>query len=990
MEQSARILSDVTVHAKYAKYLEESRRRETWEEAVERNKAMHLARYPHMRQDIDAAYQLVLDKRLLPSMRSMQFAGRAIELNHARGYNCSYLPIDHPRAFPEIMFLLLSGCGVGYSVQSHHVFNLPHVKTPDGKQRFVIQDSIIGWAEAVKALINAYLLGKYLPDFEYGDVRPKGARLKTAGGTAPGPEPLQRCLDRVRQILSSVQTGQKLLPIHAHDIACSIADCVLAGGIRRSAMISLFDRDDDAMMVAKSGQWWEDAPERARANNSSVLIRDKVDEIAFKNIWESVESSNSGEPGVYWTNNREWGSNPCFAPETRIATQAGWLKISDMVGKELAVATDMRVGKDNALSDEKGVRILPAQPARLTRKQARVYTLTTDHGHKITATANHIYPTDKGRKELQELQPGDTLFLPSGQTCFGNQGDYESGLILGIITGDGTFANDKQAFVDIWANDFDRADELRAMVSSAAESMPTKKREYGPLKWIETANKKRIGGVRLYRWMESVMGEGPLTVKEKVPECVWRGTKDMVRGYIQGMLFSDGSIQCTGKDKKQTISIRFHQSNAPMLREIQTLLSGFGISSKLYSRRPEGYRAMPDGNGGERQYFCKESFELIVNRPNAITFRDEVGVYGRKASLLDQYLEERGTDCKKPERFIARVKSVEFDRITDVYCLTQPETNTVVANGVVAGQCVEVSLRPHQFCNLVEGNAQLVNSQDELEEVAYYGSLLATLQAGYTDFHFLRPIWKKTTERDALIGMSWTGIAGSRLQALDLEAGAVGVRHTNWDVAGRIGINYAARTTCIKPSGTTSLVLGTSSGIHAWHAPYYLRRVTLNKSESLFAYMQQNAPHLLEDSVTKEDEAYVVVPMKAPDDAVYRTESPLDLLDRVHDVYTRWVKPGHLFGANTNNISCTVSVKDNEWDEVGRWMWDFRDSYNGLSVLPYDGGTYQQTPFEECSKEEYETRISGLSAIDLVAVHEDSDATTRQAEPACAGGACEI
>ncbi len=242
MTISNQILSEITVHMKYAKYIPELQRRETWEELVTRNMEMHIRKYPQLEVEIRDAYEMVFAKKVLPSMRSMQFAGKSIEVSPNRIYNCAYAPIDDHRVFGEIMFLLLGGTGVGYSVQKHHVDKLPEVRKPNQNKtkRYLIPDSIEGWADAVKILMKSYFTGGPVIRYDFSDIRPKGARLVTSGGKAPGAQPLRECLVKVQGILDGVEDGEKLTPIQVHDIVCHIADAVLAGGIRRAALISLF------------------------------------------------------------------------------------------------------------------------------------------------------------------------------------------------------------------------------------------------------------------------------------------------------------------------------------------------------------------------------------------------------------------------------------------------------------------------------------------------------------------------------------------------------------------------------------------------------------------------------------------------------------------------------------------------------------------------------------------------------------------------------
>jgi ribonucleoside-diphosphate reductase alpha chain len=517
------------------------------------------------------------------------------------------------------MFLLLGGTGVGYSVQKHHVDKLPEIRKPDPNRtrRYVVSDSIEGWADAIKVLMKSYFgVNSSTPIFDFSDIRPKGALLVTSGGKAPGPQPLKDCVHNIKKVLDAKVDREKLTTLETHDIVCHIADAVLAGGIRRAALISLFSADDDEMISCKSGPWWELNPQRGRANNSAVLLRNKITKEFFMDLWKRVELSGAGEPGIYFSYDKDWGTNPC---------------------------------------------------------------------------------------------------------------------------------------------------------------------------------------------------------------------------------------------------------------------------------------------------------------------------------------------C-------------------------------------------EIALRPYQFCNLCEVNVSNIESQEDLNERVKAAAFIGTLQAGYTDFHYLRDVWKRTTEKDALIGVSMTGIGSGVVLGYNMTEAAEMVNVENERVANLININPAARTTTVKPAGTTSLTLGTSSGIHAWHNDYYVRRVRVGKNEAIYTYLSIYHPELVEDEVFRpHDTAVISVPQKSPLGSILRHESPFELLERVKKVSQEWIKPGHRTGQNTHNVSATISLKDEDWDLAGEWMWTNRKFYNGLSVLPYNGGTYQQAPFEDCDEETYHRMMKSLSNIDLSKVVELSDNTDLSGELACSGGAgCEV
>ena len=411
MDISNEILSNITVYMKYSKYMPELKRRETWDELVTRNMEMHIKKYPQLESEIRENYKFVYNKQILPSMRSMQFAGKPIEISPNRIYNCAYAPIDDWRVFSEIIFLLLGGTGVGYSVQKHHVELLPEVLKPNKERgrRWLVADSIEGWADAIKVLVKSYFFGGSHIDFDFSDIRPKGARLITSGGKAPGPQPLKECLIKIEGIFESKENGQKLKPIEVHDIVCHIADAVLAGGIRRAALISLFSASDDEMISCKSGNWWETNPQRGRANNSAVLLRHKITKEYFMDLWKKIELSKAGEPGIYLSNDKDWGSNPCcLVPDTKVKTVDGEYTIEELVNK-----LDNNEDVPNVLSyntDTKEVEEKEIVTGLLTRKNADVISLELEDGTIVKMTPDHkIYTENRGYVEAKDLTEDDVL-----------------------------------------------------------------------------------------------------------------------------------------------------------------------------------------------------------------------------------------------------------------------------------------------------------------------------------------------------------------------------------------------------------------------------------------------------------------------------------------------------------------------------------------------------------------------------------------------------
>ena len=294
------------------------------------------------------------------------------------------------------------------------------------------------------------------------------------------------------------------------------------------------------------------------------------------------------------------------------------------------------------------------------------------------------------------------------------------------------------------------------------------------------------------------------------------------------------------------------------------------------------------------------------------------------------------------------------------------------------------------MCNLTEVNASNLESQEDFNERVRAATFIGTLQASYTDFHYLRPVWKKTCDKDALVGVGLTGIASGVIFKYSIEEAASVAVSENKRVAKLININPAARVTTVKPAGTTSCVLGTSSGIHAWHAPFYIRRIRIGKNEYLYSYLKLFHPELIEDDVFNPTIACVSVPQAAPEGAIFRDETALDLLNRVKRLNKEWILPGHNTGVNTNNVSCTCYVKENEWAEVGEFIWENKESIAGLSFLPHSGGTYKQMPFEDITEDQYNSMLEKLVEVDLSLIREDVNLTNLSGELACGADGCVI
>jgi ribonucleotide reductase alpha subunit len=934
MNASNMLLSAIVAFRTYAKFVPHLGRRESLAESINRNMNMHLDRFPKLSSDITKAYNYVHNLKVMPSMRALQFSGEAILKNHARQYNCSFTNIDNVRVFGEILYLLLSGVGVGFSVQKHHTRNLPKLKQPKENGFFSVQDSIMGWAQSIDLLMEAYFYGRVKPRFDFGDIRPKGSYLVTTGAKAPGPEPLKKMLEMVEEKLKNA-IGRQLRPIELHDIICIISDAVLAGGIRRAALISLFDRDDTEMLKSKSGEWWNNFPWRARANNSAVLPRNEVSKDEFFEIFKICKESGSGEPGFSWSNNTDWGFNPCVTGETEILTSEGYQRIDELVDQPTKIWNGFEWSE-----------VTP----KITGYNQEILTINFSDGRTLNCTPYHKFHISidyrGGTKivEAKDLEPGMKLIkheFPIMDTML----ELEDAYTNGFVSAEGMELN-KTLYVY-------KPKEM------CLERIQNKKL----VKWEENNNRYRV-----------ILNKTPLS-KNFVPLDYSVNSK---LEWLSGLFDGDGTELKEGG--LQLVSI-----NRDFLTNLQKLLSTLGIQCKVLFANKAGMRLMPDGKGGSAFFQCQNAYRICIGAKQMQNLKS-LGLKCERMSF-------EKTPQRDASQFVSVVDITENGFAEKVYCFNEPKRHMGIFNGVLTGQCHEIALNSNQFCNLTTINQTDIKSEKDFLNRVYQAALLGTLQASYTNFDYLRPSWQITTERESLLGVSFTGIADSKsmINAEMLKKASQLVLDVNEKYSKKIGINLAARTTTIKPEGTSSCVLGSSSGIHARHAQHYIRRIRMNKDDSLAVYLKNTIPSLVEDDIFSSTGVVVSIPQESPNGAILReNETALSLFNRTLYYSRNWVNPGHRYGDNKHNVSVTISVKDNEWEDLRNQMWENRDLYSGISLLPYDGGNYQQAPFEECSKEKYEEMSKQVKDIDLKQVKEETDNTARVKTVACSGGACEI
>jgi hypothetical protein len=801
------LMSAFNFTSKYAKYNSELKRRETFEESVDRMVDMHLEKYVYngpedrdhkwygprhreLEKEIRGAFDLVKKKKLLASQRALQFGGAGVLKHNLRSYNCSTTYVDRLRVFAEIEYLLLCGCGVGFSVQKHHVEKLPSLVGAANDVfsehcTFVVPDSINGWAEAFNVLISSFHTDnehagiKY--SFDLSEIRPQGAPLST-GGKAPGPEPLRLALERVRAVLSNAHAhrpGHKLTPLECHDIICHMSDSVLAGGVRRSALISLFSVDDEEMMNCKTGDWYISNPQRARANNSAILLRDKTTKEQFLRLFQSTKEF--GEPGFIFADTLESTFNPCQPPWATVLTPNGVRTIGEI-----------KIG-DLIWSSEGWTKVVN----KWSTGHKDVHAYRTPSG-VFYGTGNHRIVSAGQKVEAKDADSIDSLQGP----IIENREISAQDILDGIVLGDGTWhkANGELVYLTIGQDDTDYFDsEVRDLIG------------------------EKYGSEITYKVKTNISYEEvPAMWERRIPKRYFESPNRLCN-FLRGLYTANGSICGT--------RVTLKTSSKGLVEDVQQALSSLGIASYFTTNKAT---AVEFTNG---TYICKQSYDVNITSDRRAFFE--------KIGFIQKYKTEKLKEIIEAEKYRGS-KKVTYDIQSSDYISTEEVFDITVDNhshtywtgGVNVSNCSEINLYPVLIrnpegeicdsytldmlndqekykasgwtyesgvavCNLCEINGAVIQNQYDFAEVVTAAAIIGTLQAGYTDPGYLTEVSRHIIEREALLGISMTGMMDNPKICFDpilLEDMAELAVNVNKDWAELLGIKPAARATCVKVS----------------------------------------------------------------------------------------------------------------------------------------------------------------------------------------------
>ena len=945
----------------YSRWLDDKQRRETFDESVDRYKDFFAEKALPITQEFNESIEQFKNLDIVPSMRAFFTAGEALKRENIAGYNCCAVVIDHKDKFSELLYILMNGTGVGFSVERQFINDLPNV--PDVLSRvedsIVFDDSKEGWAQGIKEYINALYDGKICV-YDLSKIRPKGSRLKTFGGKASGPEPLEFLIKQVIRIFEKSK-GRKLRSIECHDICCYIANSVVVGGVRRSACISLSNLSDDRMKYAKDGEFWTRNPQRALANNS-VAYTEKPDINLFMDEWVTLMKSGTGERGVFnrkacekivSKNKRRKHSdnfvtNPCcFTGETLIA-----------------VADGSNFKTIEELSDySNGVIQFPVYSARTAKKghwKAEIKNAVA----KYTATKD-VY--------LVKLSNGDTFKCTDDHLLAKPDGTYvQAKNSVGIELESFFTVLDGRRRINSFTNGY--SNQYRMIWEFHNDEKPF---QY-EIDHIENDGGDFIDNLQLLSNNEHTKKTG-----------------------IEQTGYNNSAHRIKDKEKfKYNLSCSMSQKGNPNYSGLSNndLIK---IGNECLNR---GWKITRPNCLKINSSFPKSFSEFRFNGKFSNFKKAVLGEYDFvEPTLPEKIINEKDNKTYLSEKI--HVVSIEYKGSRKVYDLSVEDNNNFYiinkkfdnnadeCRGILVHNS-EIILRPQEFCNLSEVVIRPNDTLEELKEKITGAVVFGCLQATLTDFNFISDEYKDNCEEERLLGVSLTGLRDheilksvnpeSKKYLKEMKKHAIATAKT---VSKKLGVNVPAAITAVKPSGTVSQLVNSSSGIHTRFSAYYIRRVRVTTSDALCKFLiEKGVKHNPEvgEAYNTANTMVFDFPVESPKACICnRDVSALEQLEYWKMLQNYWCE---------HKPSCTVFIEEDEWLEVGAWVYKNWDLISGISFLPKADSIYQLAPYEEITQQKYIELKKEMPEInfDELDKFEKEDNTIGAQEFACSGNNCEL
>lgn len=966
MDKGRKLLSELKLYSDYMKWNSDLDRYETWEEACEDVLKVHLTKYGEkVKPLIEEVLPYYKDRAVLASQRMLQFRNERILKHNTKLYNCCFGYVYSPDVFKKGFYVLLSGCGLGISLLNKFVSKMPNLHKREGETiTFIIEDSIEGWSDAVNALISSYCLhpsldasyfGKKIR-FDYSLIRPEGSFI-SGGYKAPGSKGLKTALERIESFIESQFSEKSEIVFRsyiAYNIFMHISDAVLSGGIRRSAMLVIMDKDDEEMVLAKTGNWRQHNPHFARSNNSVGLIKGKFSKEEF----ESLLKLNTGDNdcGFILQTNENEGFNPCVSEDSLIHTPDG-----------LFLPENLSENKSIIL----GGVTFKSKPFIKTGLQPTLE-IKTDSGRKVRVTKNHLIPTNNNSTFLpaESLLVGDELIISCNEDkevlIDSNTDDFKKGYLVGSFLGDGNFSGES-CQLKFWG---DKKEDYHKKCISFAKDLNWRSEKKNASPSNENCPHTTFQSRELYKFIiskdPSIKGDKRLTKR------LLEGSFNYISGIISGYFDADGTVLI---NKIKGNSLRITSSQLENLENLQIGLNALGVYSKIYNGRNKclkGQSLLPDGKGGKKLYKVKESHELTISKKSIERFYKNVPFINESKKLkVETILNSYKRDYNKTS-YIEKIVEITPHTSEFVWdCEVESGVEMFECNGITVHNCVEIKFNFYdkitnfddtvfQMCNLCEINGSYSKNRNGTLDKAKFlkqcrvASIIGTLQAGFTDMPYLGAQTEEIIKGEALLGVSITGWMDNPalFDKELLKEGAEVVKSTNKEVAQLLGINQAARTTCTKPSGNASVILGTASGIHPEHSKRYFRIMQMNKESQVSKWLKEHYPSMLEESVwsANNTDYVVLVPIENDGHGLYKDSlKDIDHLSKISLVQNSWVSEGKnrdlcYEKEGNHNVSNTVLI-DNYQDIVD-YIFEHQKDFTAVSFLSRFGDKdFNQAPF---------------------------------------------
>lgn len=922
------------------------------------------------------AYDRMFSFKWLPPGRGIWAMGtKAVnsERNAAMLYNCAVLTTakisSHSAKsavfpFVRLMEMSMNGIGVGFDTRGTGNITI-HAPATDRTEVFIVPDTREGWSESLGVLLESYFFeNRATAVFDYSLIRPSGTPLKRFGGTASGPVPLIKMHEKLTELLVQ-DVGHEISSQNIVDIMNLAAKAVVAGGSRRSALLALGEPDDKEFVNLKN---YDNYPERNGADGWAYLSNNSVIAEVGGNYEHLIDLiADNGEPGIlYLDMARNYGrtgdapdgkdqnvvgTNPCITADTWVLTASGPRRAGDLVG------TPITLRVDGQLIHTQGFFKTGIKP---------VYTLATREGYSVNLTGDHkVLTRDNIWKKAEDLTEGDKIVLNNHNVAptWDGHGSKDEGYIIGHFIGDGTWAKNSARLCSWGDTDGEK------IVRDYIESILGKNWNYGKIY-------NSIYGTDI---ISKYLMIGTKEINDLMQTASW----SFQVGLLRGLFDSDGHVE--GRSTSGGISIRLSQSNRELLEDVQRILLRAGIRSKINLAREAGIKMMPDGQGSLAEYNTKTSWRLIITS-DCDRFMEYIGFHNSDKSKKYNELRSTMTRGFYDKPFEAAFESLEYVGEREVFDVQVPSLNAFDANGLYVHNCGEIFLESSELCNLSElfpNHHEDINDFKRSIKHAYMYNKAVTL---------LPTPWPETNEvinRNRRIGLSVSGT----VQFLEskshpeykhwLEEAYQEVLNRDSQYSAWLGIRESIRHTTSKPSGSVSILAGATPGVHWPTNSIYIRRMRL-RPDSDMAKILAEAGYKVEPDVMDPDNTVVVeLPTKGPD---VRTEKDVTIWEKAS---VAALVQKHFAD---NAVSCTITFKASEKNQIGAVLRTFEGQLKSISFLPILEGetTYEQMPYEAISLEEYEQSVQQTKPVNWKKLYNSKKAEDALGDKFCSSDKCEI